>query len=53
MLKDYIEELLNQGHCWEFVRDKARKKGSTEPKDMDRLDRHTNDKDQRPTKVHS
>ncbi|KAB2597367.1 hypothetical protein D8674_000287 [Pyrus ussuriensis x Pyrus communis] len=35
MLRDHIDELLDQGHCWDFARDKARKKGLIEPKDRD------------------
>ncbi|RXI00398.1 hypothetical protein DVH24_037946 [Malus domestica] len=35
VLRDHIEELLDQGHCWEFVRDKARKEGLVEPNERD------------------
>ncbi|RXH97306.1 hypothetical protein DVH24_035974 [Malus domestica] len=27
--KNHIEQLLNQGHCWEFVKSKARKRNPT------------------------
>lgn len=50
VLRDQIEELLDQGNCWEFVRDKPRKEGFVEPNEMEWWDQHTDDEYRRPAK---
>ncbi|RXH82618.1 hypothetical protein DVH24_002390 [Malus domestica] len=44
-LKDHIEKLLDQRHCWEFIGCKARNEESTEPKDKDKFDKCTDNED--------
>lgn len=50
MLRDHIEELLDHRALLGFVRDKVMKENSTEPKDKDRSNKHTDDGDRRPAK---
>ncbi|RXI03224.1 hypothetical protein DVH24_003876 [Malus domestica] len=45
---DHIEELIDQGNCWEFVRDKARKKRDQGKSDQYELT--DEEKDRRPAK---
>lgn len=45
MLRDHIEELLDHRALLGFVSDKVMKENSTEPKDKDQSNKHTDDGD--------
>lgn len=44
-MRDHIEKLLDQRHCWEFIGCKARNEDSIEPKDKDKFNKCTDNED--------